>query len=163
MFTGLPPSRTRFSLTVDGRLCLLNRAPAALAGSAAVPRTALEGLKKVHRLSQDQDRQRRDPTLSSVHNTVAGADTTIAVGRVDTIVAVVAGWGMDSGTGTTAAVKNVAAQGIAGAVGTVASCCAAGIVSHCKGCCCSMAPSLLPCHRERRMGPLQMDQAQKDL
>ena len=48
MFTGLPPSQTRFSLTVDGRLCLLNRAPAALAGSAVAPGTALEGLKMVH-------------------------------------------------------------------------------------------------------------------
>ena len=120
MLTGLPPSRTRFSLTVDGRLCLLNRAPAALAGSAAVPRTALEGLKKVHRLSQDQDRQRRDPTLSSVHNTVAGADTTIAAGPVDTIVVIDANWGTGSGEGTIAAVKTVAGQGTAGAAGTIA-------------------------------------------
>ena len=98
-----------------------------------------------------------------MHNTVAGTDSTIAIGRVDTNVAIVADWDTDSGEGTIAAVKTVAAQGIAGVVGTVASCCAAGIVSHCKGCCCSAAPFLLPCHRERRMGPLQMDQGQKDL
>ena len=51
-----------------------------------------------------------------MHNTVAGADTTIAVGRVDTNVAIVVDWDTDPGEGT------IAAQGIAGVVGTVASC-----------------------------------------